>query len=596
MSQANAQLQAAIHRLAAQPGVTADQVAQLQAAINVDPDLLAGLNGVAQAGQLKDFAWPEPGIAPSPIGRYDLATGTVTLPASSFQATGTVPTADLAASLRVQAMSVQFAHGTYQDAAGTQQPISQDMLNNFQQAINDSPVLAQQVKAAATARPEPHIKHLAIASIESGLGGGYDGVSKTLSVPATILQSNANGRFDSDNLTFTIGHEVAHGFAYADYARALTKFDNDVIRIAKDANPINDYTGPIGERIQAARESEAQAQVAGWNALVSKHQQAGSSLDDLYRSSKRTHDFIEYDVAKGQAVPKQGVVLNNDMTLSETPDNLASVGKYYFDKFPKGHAGVPVDQTATLGPHREADNINYAGRGAISRAITLDRTFAHAVDGVEPQMHINMAQLRLDERLIERLGLAIQVRPEERQPYYDTSQSPAALHHFDHTRSGPSQNQHVPLEPVHEVAPAPAKPSDPTQPSHPDHRLYGQIRDLVRGQDQQHGRQWDQTSERLSASLLALSKDAGLTRVDHVVFSQKTDQVAAGENVFIVQGRLDDPAHVRAHMKTEEATRTPESASFAKVEALNERAASQAVAQTQSQAQEDIIRGPSMGR
>lgn len=89
MSQANAQLQAAIHRFAVQPGVTADHAAQLQATINADSDLLAGLNSAAQAGQLKDFAWPAPGSAPSPIGRYDLASGTVTLPASSFHAVGT---------------------------------------------------------------------------------------------------------------------------------------------------------------------------------------------------------------------------------------------------------------------------------------------------------------------------------------------------------------------------------------------------------------------------------------------------------------------------------------------------------------------------
>ncbi|MBX9401501.1 hypothetical protein K4L06_09265 [Lysobacter sp. BMK333-48F3] len=598
MALENAKLQAAIQRFAAQQGVTADQVAQLQSTIATDQDLLARLNAAAQAGQLKGFDSPSSSGAPNLVGRYDLATGMVTLPASDFQS-GSVPRSDLGASLRVQAMSIEFAHGTYQDATGARQLITQDMLNNFQQAMNDSPVLAQQVKLASTVRPEPHLKHFAITSVESGLGGGYDGVSRTLTVPAVILQPGPNGRVDRDNLTFTVAHEVGHGFAHADFTKALTKFDNDVMRIAKDSNPINDYTVPIGERIQAARENEAKAQLAGWNALVSKHQQAGPvGLDDMYRASKRAHDFVEYDVTKGQAVPKQGFVLGTDMMLSETPSNVAAAGKYYFDKFPKGHAGVPVDQTATIGPHREADNINYAGKGAVSRAITLDRTFAHAVNGVEPQMHINMAQLRLDERLIERLGLAIKVRSEERQPYYDTSQTPASLRHFDHTRSGANLNQHVPLEPVVEGAPVANKPGDPTQPSHPDHQLYGQIRDLVRAQDQQHGRQWDQTSERLTASLLALSKEAGLTRVDHVVFSARTDRVAAGENVFVVQGRLDDPAHVRAHMKTEEATRTPEIASFAKVEALNDRAMQQAPAlQAQQQPQdEQQSRGFGMGR
>lgn len=134
----------------------------------------------------------------------------------------------------------------------------------------------------------------------------------------------------------------------------------------------------------------------------------------------------------------------------------------------------------------------------------------------------------------------------------------------------------MPLEPANDIDPVVAKSIGPTQPAHPDRQLYGQVRDLVRVQGKQHGRQWGQASERLTASLLTLSKEAGLTRVDHVVFSARTDRVAAGENVFVVQGRLDDPVYVRTHMKTEKATRIPESASFAKVEALKERTVGQA--------------------
>ncbi|MGN7920188.1 XVIPCD domain-containing protein [Lysobacter sp. 22409] len=149
-------------------------------------------------------------------------------------------------------------------------------------------------------------------------------------------------------------------------------------------------------------------------------------------------------------------------------------------------------------------------------------------------------------------------------------------------------------DPASRGQPQGAVSRSPTEPGHRDHGLYAQIAGHVRAQDQQHGRQWDQTSERLTASLLALSKEAGLTQVDHVVFSTRTDRVAAGENVFVVQGRLDDPAHLRAHMKTEEATRTSESISFAKVEALSERALGQAPMQTQMQ--DELARGPSIGR
>lgn len=254
----------------------------------------------------------------------------------------------------------------------------------------------------------------------------------------------------------------------------------------------------------------------------------------------------------------------------------------------------------SLGPHKEADYANYYGRNAIGRLITIDRENARSVRGVEPQMQINMAQLRLDERLIERLGLEIDPHPERRQAYYDTSQSPPTLRHFDHTETGLNRYEHVPIDPEilagDVVNKDHAKPN-PSQPGHPDHALYSQIVAQVKEQDRVNGRSWDQVSERLSASLLSLAKENGVTRVDHVVFSQKTDQVAAGENVFIVQGQLNDPAHVRAHMKTEAAVQTPEAVSFSKVEALNERTAQQTPAlQAQQQAQEEPSRGFGIGR
>nr|WP_252255600.1 XVIPCD domain-containing protein [Lysobacter capsici] len=82
-----------------------------------------------------------------------------------------------------------------------------------------------------------------------------------------------------------------------------------------------------------------------------------------------------------------------------------------------------------------------------------------------------------------------------------------------------------------------------------------------------------------------------------MVFSTRNERVAAGENVFVVQGRLDDPAHLRAHMKTDEAVRTPEAASFEKVEAISERMARQMPqAQALGQMPEEAPKGSGMGR
>ncbi|SDZ06976.1 hypothetical protein SAMN04487939_11474 [Lysobacter sp. yr284] len=138
--------------------------------------------------------------------------------------------------------------------------------------------------------------------------------------------------------------------------------------------------------------------------------------------------------------------------------------------------------------------------------------------------------------------------------------------------------------------------TSPSQAGHPDHGLYSQIAGHVREHDRQNGRPWDEVSQRMTASLLALAKAGGLSQVDHGVFSVKNDRVAAGENVFVVQGRLDDPAHLRAHMKTDQAIRTPEQASFEKVETLNERIAQEATLDRQvARTQDDGPGGPIMG-
>lgn len=104
---------------------------------------------------------------------------------------------------------------------------------------------------------------------------------------------------------------------------------------------------------------------------------------------------------------------------------------------------------------------------------------------------------------------------------------------------------------------APATPLTPLQPQHPDHALYQQICQQVTELDAAHGRSFDETSERLTGSLLVLAKSNGLERVDHVVLSGATADQRAGYSVFVVQGELDNPGHLRAGMPTQQAVQTP---------------------------------------
>jgi hypothetical protein len=600
MARPNKELQAAIDKFADASGATAAQVAQLREAIDDDSEVMQSLNAAAKAGQVKEFALL-PGTEYG-VGEYDKDSGIVSLPASVFQQASAKPGADLVGAVKIQEMSVRFAHAQYKDEAGNSLVVSQEMIGNLQRTINEAPVLVAQIKSAAA---NGHLEQFKVLEPGRGAGGTYNGYDKAINLPAPNLQnktsSNPTGKFSAGSLTFVLGHETQHGFNFEEKQAAYKTFDSQIRAIARDKNPINDYTQPIGALIQAGREDEAQAEIAGWNAVASRIRYANPAADLVTMSNaqiNQVRDFVDYNAVTMTATPKSGLTFNGDYSLSNTAVNVAAMGKHYFDKFPDGTPGVAPQKMSSLGPYREADYPNYYGGEAIERAITIDRKNARSVEGVDPKMHINMGQLRLNERLIERLGLEIDPNPERPQAYYDTSQSPPALHHFEHTRTGPNRNQHVPIDPeiLSDAAVQATERLTPSQPGHADHPLYAQIADQVREQDRQHGRQWDETSERMTASLLVLAKDSGLSRVDHVVFSDKNGQVAAGENVFVVQGRLDDPAHVRAHMKTDEAARTPEAVSFDKVEVLNERIAQHA-AQVQSlgQTPDDTPKGPGMG-
>lgn len=131
--------------------------------------------------------------------------------------------------------------------------------------------------------------------------------------------------------------------------------------------------------------------------------------------------------------------------------------------------------------------------------------------------------------------------------------------------------------PAAEVPRVEAAPWTPVNPGHPDHAMYQQIREEVTALDASHGRSYDQTSERLTGSLLVLAKGRGMDQVDHVVLSRATAEQPAGQHVFVVQGELNDPGHLRAGMSTQQAVTAPFEQSMAKFDA---------VAQEQAQAQQ----------
>ena len=104
------------------------------------------------------------------------------------------------------------------------------------------------------------------------------------------------------------------------------------------------------------------------------------------------------------------------------------------------------------------------------------------------------------------------------------------------------------------IVPTPAPmPAAATADPWVTHPLYPQARSAVARMEDGIGRAYDGTSERLARSLVELAQAHGLAGIDHVVLSRRSGQTQSGENVFVIRGRLDDPAHQRVAMRTDEA-------------------------------------------
>ncbi|MDN8645368.1 hypothetical protein Q0S19_12925 [Stenotrophomonas indicatrix] len=136
--------------------------------------------------------------------------------------------------------------------------------------------------------------------------------------------------------------------------------------------------------------------------------------------------------------------------------------------------------------------------------------------------------------------------------------------------------------------------------ANPDRAIYSQIREGIAALDGERGRSFDESSERMSASLLVLAKEQGLSHVDRVALSNATVNHPAGHTVFLIQGELSQPPYSLASMHTERAVQTPVEESMQRYEQLNQQAVQlglnrQLEQQSQDQQAQHAVQGPVMG-
>lgn len=439
-----------------------------------------------------------------------------------------------------------------------QSEVTADHMANLEAALRGSPVLARQFNEAVA---EGHLTRIEALPSGTHAAGTYSGGDKTIHLPLSMMKNTGSGAFDPAELTFVLGYELQHGFNHAGTTRAYAEFLDDVADVARSRDRLHDHSAAVDSLVSSNRRDEAAAHIAGWNAVLGQFsgRRPEPTLEEVSKHHPaRMKDFIDVSSSTPTVYSlKPGLILNADLSLSPTPTNLEAMGQHYFDK----HA-----DDERLGHNGTSDYANYYGAYAATVIGQFEQAYPRRVNGVAPQVALDMSRLRLDERLMEENGIDLGSSG-ARQAYVDSS-SPASVKYFDHTAQS---HQHVPIH----GARAHAVPFSNTTTSLGDlapldRQMHQQIAGHVARLDAQHGRSGDAVSARMAASLLVLAREQGLTSADRVVLSRGNELTGHGERIFVVQGALDDPAHLRASLETRAAADTPVEKSLQRLEAMQE--------------------------
>jgi hypothetical protein len=256
---------------------------------------------------------------------------------------------------------------------------------------------------------------------------------------ATAQPGSGQRGYDPYDLTFVVGHEVQHGFNAQAAAQARAAFFTDVQTMAATPGPVHDYTALVERHIQSGREDEAKAEIAGWNALRSRvqHDHGSATLSNInVAAPSRAADFTEF--RNGAFVPHANVQLNSDLSMSQTPANVAAMGHNYFDRPTAAHLQPGDIRNAMALAHGGVEDYpNYYAGWAVAVIGAEERNTTHA-HGASAQIQISMTHAGLYEDMMEKAGLNL-APSKQSIPYLDSSTQPAVPHRFDHTADGPHQ-------------------------------------------------------------------------------------------------------------------------------------------------------------
>lgn len=328
------------------------------------------------------------------------------------------------------------------------------------------------------------------------------------------LLPTPRGSYDAMALTFTLAHEIAHANDPR-LAGALAQFTRDADAVANSPSRVHDYTPAITRYLDARRDSEGQATLAGFNAVHAAlvAQGIAPTVANMYTASPRDMDLFLDPTNPSRWNP--GLRFDAGGALQNVAGNLPLLNHLYF------HGGGS-----------DADfvgGVNYShayARLPLAYALHVDRNAVQQTGREPARVVVDFQFLGLDEDKMPPVYVYPPVRVYDRP----TDPSPSR-------RYGPRPNSlHVP------------DGGDAPEPG-----LLAQARAAVERLDGTLARTPDGASARLAASMAALAQAHGFERIDHVMASHAAAGQPAGATAFVVQGQPGDGRARTARMPMDEA-------------------------------------------
>lgn len=168
--------------------------------------------------------------------------------------------------------------------------VAQPHVDRLKQLFADSPELARQLNEAVSQKQVTSFKPLT----EPHAGGSFDPVGHSIQLPLTKLVSPTGVAAQSaGDLTFVLGHELQHSAFSSNAEAARQQFMTEARTIARTTH---DYTSAAQNVISGNREDESRAEIAGWNATLSRvravhRSDTGRCLPRGSRKDARLHRY-----------------------------------------------------------------------------------------------------------------------------------------------------------------------------------------------------------------------------------------------------------------------------------------------------------------